>query len=87
VDLEEELEQVAVRRLLGVEDDLDRLRVRAVVAVGGIRDVAARVADPRLQDARPLPDEVLHPPEAPARENRLLDRTTHHATSLKITTP
>ena len=28
VDLEEELEQIAVGRLLGIEDDLDRLRVR-----------------------------------------------------------
>ena len=30
VDLEEELEQLAVRDLLRIEDDLDRLRVRAV---------------------------------------------------------
>ena len=35
VDLEEELEQVAVRDLLGVEDDLDGLGV-AVVAVGRV---------------------------------------------------
>ena len=51
VDLEEELEQVAVRGLLGIEDDLDRLGVRPVVAVRRVRDVAARVADPRRQDA------------------------------------
>ncbi len=37
VDLEEELEQVAVRGLLRVEDDLDRLGMRPVVAVGRVR--------------------------------------------------
>jgi hypothetical protein len=31
VDLEEELQQISIRDLLGVEDDLDRLGVRAVV--------------------------------------------------------
>ena len=77
VDLEEELEDVAVRGLLRVEDDLDRLRVRAVVAVRRVRDVAARVADPRRHDAGPLPDQVLHAPEAPAGEDRLLVHSAH----------
>jgi len=34
-----------------VERDFDRFRVRAVVAVRGVLDVAARVADPRRDDA------------------------------------
>jgi len=50
VDLEEELQQVAEARLTRVERDLDRFRVRAVVAVRGVLDVAARVADPRRDD-------------------------------------
>src|SRR5215218_9050462 len=77
MNLEEELEQVTVGRLLGIEADLDRLRVRAVVAIGGIRDVAARVPDPCRQDAAALPDEGLHPPEAASREDRLLGRSVH----------
>jgi hypothetical protein len=77
VDLKEELEQVAVRGLLGIEEDLDRLGVRAVVAVRRVLDVAARVADPRREHAGPLPDQVLHPPEAPAGQDRLLDRAAH----------
>ena len=36
---------------LGIERDLDRFRVRAMVAVRGVLDVAARVADPRRDDA------------------------------------
>ena len=41
VDLEEELEQVPIRDLVGIEDDLDRLGMGAVVAVRGVRYVAA----------------------------------------------
>jgi hypothetical protein len=33
----------------------------AVIVIGGVRDVPARVADPRLQDAWPPTDEILHP--------------------------
>src|SRR5258707_165868 len=47
VDLEEELQQVAEARLTRVEHDLDRFCVRAVVAVRGVLDVAARVPNPR----------------------------------------
>jgi len=47
VDLEEELKQVAEASLARIEPDLDRFRVCAVVAVRGILDVAAGVADPR----------------------------------------
>src|SRR5262249_53905347 len=71
------LEQVAERRLLWIEDDLDRLRVRAVVAVRRVRDVAAAVADPRRDHAWLLAEEVLHPPEAPAGKDGRLGRTAH----------
>src|SRR5271166_4533032 len=46
VHLEEEVQQVPVGDLVRVEDDLDRLRVAAVVPVGGVRHVAAGIADP-----------------------------------------
>jgi DNA-binding transcriptional LysR family regulator len=74
VNLEEELQQVPVRNLLRVEDDLNRLGVTAVVAVGRVRHVTAGVTDPRLEHARELPDEVLHAPEAAAGEDGLLSR-------------
>src|SRR4051794_35208139 len=79
VDLEEELEDVAVGDLLGVEDDLDRLGVRAVLAVGRVGDVAAGVSDTRRDDARTLAQQVLHPPEAAARQDRLLGRPSHRS--------
>ncbi len=72
VDLEEELEQVAVGDPLRVEDDLDRLGVGAVVAVGRVRHVAARVSDARGDDAVELADQILHAPEAAAGEDCFL---------------
>jgi hypothetical protein len=50
VDLEEELEDVPVGDALGVEDDLDRLGVARVVAVGRVVVLAAGVADPGGDD-------------------------------------
>src|SRR6266511_5170876 len=77
VDLEEELEQVPVRDLLGIEGDLDSLGVRSVVPVRRVRDVAAGVTHPRRENARSLPDQILHPPETPSGKDRLLDRSVH----------
>jgi len=72
MDLEEELQQVPVGRLLRVEDDLDRLGVAVVVPVGGVRHVAAGVADPGGDHAGLPADEVLHAPETAAGQDRLL---------------
>src|SRR5215211_4153912 len=77
VDLEEELQQLAVGGHLRVEDDLDRLGVGPVVAVGGVCDVASRVAHPRRQDPWAPPDQVLHPPETPSGQDRRLPLLTH----------
>jgi hypothetical protein len=52
--------------VVGVVDDLDGLRVGAVVAVGGVRDVAAAVADTRGHDTGLVPEQLLHAPEAAA---------------------
>ena len=46
VDLEEELQQLAVADLRRVEDDLDRLGVLAVVAIGGVRRRRRRYSRP-----------------------------------------
>src|SRR4051794_40159035 len=79
VDLEEELEDVAVGDLLGVEDDLDSFGMRAVVAIGRVGNVAAGVSDARRDDAGTLAQQVLHPPEAAARQDRLLGRLGHRS--------
>ncbi len=74
VDLEEELEQLAIVDDGRVERDLDRFRVRAVVAVGGIRDVAAGVADAGRDHAGLPANQVLHAPEAATGENGAFGR-------------
>ena len=77
VDLEEELEQVAIGRLLGVERDLDRLGMGAVVAIGGVGYVAARVSDSRGEHSGALADQVLHAPKAASCEDRFLGTFAH----------
>jgi hypothetical protein len=81
VHLEEELEQRAEVGLLRVVDDLDGLRVGAVVAIGGVRDVAAAVADARGHDAGLVAEQLLHPPEATAGEDRIF---VGHVASLLV---
>ena len=59
-------EQLTVRGLLRIEDDLDRLRMRAVVTVGRVQNIAAGVADPgrttpgRFRKRSSIPQK--HPP-------------------------
>jgi hypothetical protein len=69
VDLEEEREDVAVRGLRRVEDDLDSLGVTRVLTIGRVIVASARVADAGVQHARLAADQVLHAPEAAARED------------------
>src|SRR5579871_3010217 len=70
VDLEKELEQPAVAGLRRIEDDLDRLGVVAVVAVGRIENLAAGIADPGRNHAWEAADQILHPPETAAGKYR-----------------
>src|SRR5699024_1228799 len=72
VDLEEEREDVAVRRLGGVEDDLHSLGVAGVVTVGRVRVLASGVADSSVEHAGLAADEVFHSPEASAGKNSRL---------------
>jgi hypothetical protein len=44
--------------------------MRAVIAVSGMRDVAAAVANARMRDAWKFADQVLHAPKTPAGQNR-----------------
>ena len=46
VNLEEELKQLAIADLAWIEDNLDGFRVRSVVAIGGVRNITARVTRP-----------------------------------------
>src|SRR5690606_22408931 len=59
-----ELEDFTVRDALRVEDDLHRLRVAAVIAVGRVWHVASRVTDPGRHDALTLSQQFLGSPEA-----------------------
>src|SRR4029453_4657426 len=79
VDLEEELEQLPVGDPLRVEDDLDRFGVRPVIAVGRVRNIAAAVANASGKNPGPLPEKILHPPEASTGENRRLSCLAHFA--------
>jgi exodeoxyribonuclease-3 len=81
VDLEEEFEQRAIARDRRVESDLDRLRMNTVIVVGGVRNVAAGIANARLDHAGHLSDQILHAPEAAACQNRPFRLHCHVTTS------
>src|SRR5919197_4050512 len=74
VALPEHLQQLVVRALRGVVDDQHGLGVAGAAAadllVGGVRRVAAGVADGGGDDAGRLPEEALGAPEAAEREDR-----------------
>jgi hypothetical protein len=77
VDLKKELKQLAIADLARVESDLDRFGVRPVLAVSRVRNVAAGVPYPRRDNARILPNQILHTPEAATREHRSFRRNCH----------
>src|SRR5450759_3040096 len=63
----EQLQQLLVRDLRGIEDDEDDLAVprlfRADLAVRGVRSHAGGIADGGREDAAPLPENFLGAPE------------------------
>src|SRR5262249_57393988 len=69
VNLKKELEQPAVADLCRIENNLDGLGVSSVVAVGSIRHVPTRIANPGRDHAVEAADKVLHAPEAATCEN------------------
>src|SRR3954468_10591080 len=78
-DLEEELQDVPVGDALGVEDDLDRLGVPRMVAVGRVLVLATGVADPGGDDSLALAQQLLDAPEAAAREDGGFGVVAHRA--------
>src|ERR1700733_5722987 len=66
VDLEKELQQLAIRKFLRIKDDLDALGMRPMVAIGGIGDIAAGITDRYRNHSRKLADQLLHTPKTPA---------------------
>src|ERR1700722_664165 len=70
VNLKEELENLTVAELGRVKDDLDGLGMGSVISIGRVAHVAARVADPCRYHAIVTSEQILHPPEAAAGQNR-----------------
>ena len=72
VDLKEELEQIPVRKGVGVIDDLHRLGVIAEVVVGGARGLPAGISDSSRDDPGLAADQLLDAPIAATCQDRLL---------------
>jgi hypothetical protein len=83
VDLKKELEQSAIGGLRGIEDDLDRLGMGAVIAICRIRHVATCVPGPGRDHTGQLADEILHAPKAAASENSAFSRHQMSSTWLR----
>src|SRR5687768_1459294 len=69
VDLEEELQKIAIADVVRVVVDLDGLGMSSVVAIGRVRHIAAGISDACVDDAGQLADQVLHAPEATTGED------------------
>lgn len=66
VNLEKELEDSPIADPRGIEDDFDCLCMCSVIAIGRIGCVAARIADPRRDNAVVAAKKFLHAPKATA---------------------
>ena len=64
VNLEEEFQQRPIACFGRIEDDLNRLGMVTVIAVGGVRHLAAGISHPCGQDAWLSGDQILQAPEA-----------------------
>jgi hypothetical protein len=70
VNLEEEFQQLAC--FVRIEDDLDRLGVVSVIAIGGVRQLAAGISQPCGQNAWLSGDQILQAPQATTGESSTL---------------
>jgi hypothetical protein len=77
VDLEEELEQVAIGDLLWIEDDLDRLGMAGIVLLGRVVVLAAGPSHAGGEDPVAVAQQLLHDPEAASGEDRGLGVVAH----------
>ena len=72
MNLEEEIQQIAVCDFRGVEDNLNRLGVTPVIPIGRVRHVSTRVSYPRRRDETSSAVESRHPRASRAeRQNPL----------------
>ena len=69
VDLEEELQQLTIADLVTLKPNFNALGVGAMIAIGGVFDIAARVAHTCTQDPRQFADQILHAPKTAARQH------------------
>src|SRR3984957_6568811 len=77
MNLEEKFQNLAVADFRRIENNLDRFRVRSVIAVGGVGHVAAGVTHAGRNDARLLAQQILHAPKTTSSQNRLLRLSAH----------
>src|SRR3954447_4372856 len=77
MDLEKELQQLAIADGFRIEDDLDAFGVIAVVAIGRVRHLTAGVADPGRDYAGIPAQQILHAPEAAAGKDCAFRRNCH----------
>jgi hypothetical protein len=87
VDLEEELEDVAVGDPCGIEDDLDGLGMPWVVGVGRVVVLPAGVADAGRDDAVALAQQLLDAPEATSGEDCCLGVVAPRYAASGVTSP
>src|SRR5580765_7339734 len=87
VDLKKEFEKLPVAQKPRIENDLDRFRMSAVVAIGGVRNVAARIADAGGNDAGHFSDQVLHAPKATSGKNGALGLLGHVCSPFSVDAP
>ena len=81
VYLEKEFQEISETGLVGIEYDLDRFGVRAVIPIGGVLDVPTRIAHSGGHYARQPPDELLHAPKTAASQNRAFSSPSHRYVS------
>jgi len=77
VDLEEEFQKAAEADRPGIVGDLDRIGMGPVVAIGGMGNIPARVADPGRDHPGQLADQILHAPEAAPGQDGSLSYARH----------
>jgi hypothetical protein len=81
VDLEEELQDVPVGGLPGIEDDLDLLGVTEMVAGGRVVVLPAGVADAGGDDSGAVTRQLPRGPETAPGEDRGLGVLAHRGSS------
>src|SRR5580765_3872651 len=83
VNLKEDFQQFTIADFRRIKENLDPLGMLAVIAIGGVWDLAPGIADTGRDNAGIAPQQVLHSPEAAAGQNRTFIRATHFSYSFE----